>query len=345
MRPELLDLAADLARRGEPFALATVVRREPPSSAQIGDSALITQGGAYHGWLGGSCTQPTVLREAQRALRDGVPRLIALSSDPELEARPGVTALPMTCHSGGSVDIYIEPLLPVPRLLVFGVSPIAQAVARIGKVLGYAVEAIDPEADVAAFPEADHVVTEPASSDLAQRTQRDPSRLYAVIATLGRRDETALHEALGFGAAYVGLVASSTRFREVRDLLRARGVTADEIERIRCPAGLDIGAVAPEEIALSVMAEIVRTARAGSPAGVMADALAASVATAGDEAGATAEELDPVCGMSVNPAEASHHADFAGRTYYFCCGGCRDRFIAAPEQFVVASELSDEGGV
>src|SRR5437899_13025655 len=104
MRAELLELAADLARRGEPFVLAMVVRRESCSSAHQGDMAVITADGGYHGWLGGNCTQPTVKREAKRALADGRPRLVSLSPEPARDQRPGVTALPMTCHSGGSVD-------------------------------------------------------------------------------------------------------------------------------------------------------------------------------------------------------------------------------------------------
>jgi len=146
MRTELLQLAADLARRGEPFVLAMVVRRESFSSAHQGDMAIITADGSYHGWLGGNCTRPVVRRETARALADGQPRLVALSPDPLREARPGVVALPMTCHSGGSVEIYLEPVLPPPRLLLFGDSPGARALAQLGKAMGYAVEVGDPAA-------------------------------------------------------------------------------------------------------------------------------------------------------------------------------------------------------
>src|SRR3954465_3645203 len=119
MRAELLQLAADLARKGEPFVLAMVVRKQAYSSAQQGDMAVITADGAYHGWLGGNCTQPTVKHEAKLALADGKPRLVSLSPPPGAHPPPGVTALPMPCHSGGSVDIYLEPMLPPPQLLIF----------------------------------------------------------------------------------------------------------------------------------------------------------------------------------------------------------------------------------
>ena len=186
MRTDTLRLASDLAQRGEPFVLVTVVRREAPSSTRVGDAALITQGGALHGWLGGSCTQSTVLREALAALHDGVPRLVALSTDPHAETRPDVVALPITCHSGGSVDLYIEPVLPAPRLLIFGASPAARALVRLGVALGYRVEAIDPDADQAAFPEADRVLTDLQAPELAPRAKGDSTRLYAVVATLGQ---------------------------------------------------------------------------------------------------------------------------------------------------------------
>lgn len=328
MRADILRLAADLARRGELFALATVVRREPPISAQLGDSALITEGGTFHGWLGGSCTRPTAVREALKALSSGTPRLIALSPDPGAVDRPGVTVLPMTCHSGGSVDIYIEPVLPAPRLIVFGVAPTAQAVARIGKVLGYVVEAVDPEADQAAFPEADCVVTDLHSRELVQRSKRDPARLYAVIATLGEQDEEAIRAALLLEPAYLGVVASRKRFARLRETLVAQGVAKDELDRIRNPAGLEIGAVSPEEIALSVLAEIVqwRRTQQGRTVGRPTSAVE-------DTETSAAEQLDPVCGMTVNPETSRHRADLAGQTYHFCSGSCRERFLAEPERF------------
>src|SRR6266850_6895269 len=130
MRPDLLALAASLSARDEPFALVTVVRREPPSSARVGDSALITKGGEYHGWAGGGCTRETVVREAQRAMADGEPRLLCISPEMATEPRPGMLAVPMTCDSGGTVEIYVEPVLPVARLVLFGATPVVEALAR-----------------------------------------------------------------------------------------------------------------------------------------------------------------------------------------------------------------------
>jgi xanthine dehydrogenase accessory factor len=323
MRAEMLQLAAELARKGEAFVMAVVVRREPASSAQLGNTAIITGAGACHGWLGGSCIQPTVVREAAAALRDCSPRLISLSPDPDADRRPGVAAFPMTCHSGGSVDIYLEPILPAPRLLLFGVSPTAQALARLGKVMGYSVDVVDPDADRAAFPDADRVMEilgdeEPGARPAAQR-----SRLFAVVATLGQHDEEAILAALDLEPAYLGVVASRKRFALIRETLLARGAPAPALDSIRNPAGIDIGARAPEELALSVLAEIVSVQRTA----------AAHAVVVSQPAAAPREARDPICGMTVAVATARHRADHAGRTYYFCCGGCRERFLAAPERY------------
>ena len=317
MRTELLLLAAELAKRGEPFALAIVVRRERASSAQPGDMALITEDGDFRGWLGGSCTQPTVMREARRALAEGAPRLIALSPQPEADGRAGVSVFPMTCHSGGSVDIYIEPVLPPRRLLIFGLSPAARALTVLAKAVGYAVDAVDPGADRAAFPEADRLFNGPVPPDLLSGSKASRARLAAVVATMGERDEEAILSALAAEPAYIGVVASRKRFAQIRDSLVARGVSDSSLKRIKNPAGLDIGARTPEEVAVSILAEIVQLRRAMPQR--------EETRTQGDE------EIDPVCGMRVAVATARHRVERGGRTFYFCNAGCREKFVAAPE--------------
>ncbi len=415
MRTDTLELASELADRREAFALATVVRREPPSSARVGDSAVVTPDGEFHGWLGGSCTRPTVIREALAALADGAPRLIGVVRDPDSAsgARPGLTVFPMACHSGGCVEIYIEPLLPSRRLLIFGVSPAAQALARLAAVLGYRVEAVDPEASETLFPDASRLVTSDESIEPPGPGQ-DAARCFAVVATLGQRDEEAAWAASRLMPAYVGVVASRKRFGHIREALAARGAAAEQLDRITNPAGLDIGAETPEEIALSILAEITRRARARHPtrdaasssavgadpgldsapaaAGTGRDSAPAAadpgldsapatadtgrdsapVAAVADSGGgpglaeaftdtgrdpdaaaaATGRELppapalaptdtetarDPVCGMDVAVAPASHQADVGGTTWYFCCAPCREQFLAEPQKYAAAA--------
>jgi xanthine dehydrogenase accessory factor len=247
-----------------------------------------------------------VVREALRALREGTPRLIVFSSGAEVADRTADAILPMTCQSGGSVDIYIEPVVPARRLVVFGVSPVAQALARVAKALGYSVDAVDPGADRATFPEADRICTSP------EALQRD--RQCAVVATMGHWDEEATIAALALEPAYLGLVASHRRFGQIRETLYERGADAEAIDRIKSPAGLDIGARSPEEIA--------QVGRSGEAAGATEDRIE--------------EERDPVCGMTVAVGTAVHRAEFGGRSYYFCGAGCRTQFLAAPERYGAA---------
>jgi xanthine dehydrogenase accessory factor len=360
MKRELIDLAASLARRGEPFALATVVARSPPISAQVGDAAVVTGDGGFHGWVGGSCTRPTVIAEARKALADGRPRLVALDPDPASRQRPGLTVFPMTCQSGGSVEIHIQPVLPPARLLVYGVSPTARALVRLGRAMGYAVAVIDATAEAADFPEADAVLTDAAAvAQLAPGATR-----YAVVATQGQWDEEATAAALALDPppAYLGVMASGKRFGEMRALL-VDGVGEAALARIKNPAGLDLGATLPEEIAVSILAEIVAqraasaraTSHAAAPgaaaSGVATPASASAMvsaprrrslaqvaapvaATSGAAPATDGQAIDPVCGMSVTIAGAAHRAEHDGRAYYFCCGGCRARFVATPASYL-----------
>ena len=319
MRPDLLTLAASLAAREERFALVTVVRRESPSSARVGDTALVTGAGDYHGWAGGGCTRSTVVREALRAIADGEPRLLSLSPEPEEGQRAGVVALPMTCDSGGTVEIYVEPVLPVARLLLFGSSPAVRVLARIGHAMGYRVEVVDPDADKASFPEAERVLQSIAPEGV-------PRGAHVLVATMGERDLDAIEAVAGSAPAYLGVIASGKRFAQLRDALRARGVSREALERIVAPAGLDIGARSPEEIAVSIMAQIVERRRrpAVDASGISAPAQAPR------------EAIDPVCGMSVTIAGAGHTAEVNAVRYYFCCAGCRTKFLAEPSRYPAA---------
>ncbi len=312
MRPELLALAASLSARDERFALVTVVRREPPSSARVGDTALVTEGGGYHGWAGGGCTRETVVREAQRAMAEGEPRFLSLSPDAAAEsaprARAGMVALPMTCDSGGTVEIYVEPVLPVPRLFLFGASPAVRCLARIAHAMGYRVDVVHPDADQGDFPDAQRVQKTFASATL-------PRGAHVLVATMGDDDLEVLRSVLAREPAYVGVIASRKRFETLRAELLQRGVPEAALVRVAAPAGLDLGARTPEEIALSVMAQIVRERRKPNE----------------ENEAKAAEAVDPVCGMTVAVAGARHTASVGGVVYYFCCAGCRSKFLQVKE--------------
>src|SRR5262249_5010070 len=262
----------------EPFALATVVGRKAPSSASVGDTLLVTDAGEVHGFVGGSCTRPTVVEQARLAIADAHPRFIVLSPDPQDPEPPGAPTFPMTCHSGGSVEIHIQPVLPPPRLLVYGLTPTARALVRLGSAMGYRVVAVDPAGDRPTFPEAEAVFTETGAVPPAARG----TETLAVVATHGEWDEEAILGALEHGPSYVGVVSSAKRGDELREFLdkKVTGERRALLERLRMPAGLRIGAQGGEEIAVSILAEIVEARRVSrKPVRVSLPVAAAETAT------------------------------------------------------------------
>ncbi len=320
MYDEFFSKAHKMLAEGKPFATAIVVRAEKPTSAKPGDKAIVTSDGVMHGWIGGSCAQPTVIQETMKALADGEPRLIRLSTDPPTDTRTGLIDLPMTCFSGGTLEIYIEPQLPPTRLMVIGSLPVAQALARLGQAMNYHIVAVDPDTGGAGVSQADEIIT-----DLKKMGDKITPLTYIVVASHGHYDELALEHALRSKAAYVALVASKTRTTAVLDYLRAQGLTEAELARLKYPAGLDIQALRGDEIALSIMAEIVQRRRNAEPLDLQS--LLASPASAG-------EAIDPVCGMSVQIAGAEHWTEYNGQRFYFCCAGCKESFEQNPEQYL-----------
>jgi len=307
------------------------VRAEKPTSGKPGDKAIVTLDGQMQGWVGGSCAQETVVQQALEAIRQNRGRLIRLSpSAAEGEPRPGLIDLPMTCFSGGTMEIYIEPHQPSPHLLIVGDLPVAQTLARLGRTMGYRVAGVAPGADSHTFPDADEVVPEVAGLAVYVTPVT-----FVLVATHGHYDEEALQMALQAGAPYVGLVASRKRATAVLDNLRARGVDPALLCRVRSPAGLDIGARGGDEIALSILAEVVQVYRAReeidwSPGLAVEQVRIGDVGkedTVDDTNPQEAETaIDPICGMTVRTVGAAHTQVHDGQRYYFCCAGCRDKF-------------------
>jgi xanthine dehydrogenase accessory factor len=214
------------------------------------------------------------------------------------------------------VDLYVEAVLPGLRVVVFGVTPVARALTRIAHAMGYHVDVVDPGAEGSDFPEPTRVVADVSSAAVAA----DASIL---VATMDERDLDAIEAAVGLKPSYLGVVASRKRFAELREALEARGVLGEAVEKIVAPAGLDIGARTPEEIALSVMAQIVERQR---------NTVRAEVKPSADRE-EPSEAIDPVCGMTVAIGGARHIAELNGSRYYFCCGGCRAKFLGDPARY------------
>ena len=257
MYDEFFSKAHELIRQGVPFATAIVVRAERPTSGKPGDKAIITADGTMHGWIGGSCAQPTVIREALKALRADESRFVRLSPNPlEQPPREGLSDVPMTCFSGGTLEIYIEPQQPQPRLIVIGNLPVARALAELGRAMSYHTIVVDPSHQGDPAPYADELLT-----DLTRISAYVTPVTSIVIATHGQYDELALEQALATSAPYIGLVASRKRADSVREYLAQQGFTGEQLGRFKSPAGLDIQARRGDEIALSIMAEIVQRRR------------------------------------------------------------------------------------
>ena len=337
---------AELSGSGRPFAIATVVAVRRPTSARPGARGIIHPDGTIEGWVGGSCAQPIVVREALRALADGQPRLLRISKELPSDSRrgDGIVEEVMTCHSGGTLEIYVEPQLPAPALWVAGTTPIAGALVTLGAAVGFRVTLIDPIADAEAFPDAAAIHTDLDFARLEPGTSP-----YVVVATQGQWDEEAVLTALRRDVAYVGLVASPTRAATVRAYLHDEGVPDERIGALRAPAGLDLGAQTAEEVALSILGELVQVRRgrasfvaAPGPATMAGEAATPAPTLALD----TSDDivlLDPVCGMTVEREFARHLAEHGGIVYAFCSIGCRARFMKDPTAYVTASGGAESG--
>jgi xanthine dehydrogenase accessory factor len=301
-RAESLRRAGELAGGERPFALITVVRTEPATSARIGDRAIVFADGALEGWVGGGCIGPTARREAIAALEEGMPRLVRVTPD-TAATQPGVRMARMTCASEGTADLYVEPFLPRPTLIVAGDSPVAATLVAIAPPLGFRLLKMDAELTAGDVP--------------------FPQDSWMVVATFGEFDEDAVEAGVRLGLPYVGLVASKRRAGQVLSELRARGLEEGELSVVRSPAGLPLGTSGQEGISLSIMAEV-SSLRAK---------LRPNFEPIGEPLVQPDEAVDPVCGMLVEVASARHVVEHGGTRYYFCCSGCRRAFEEEPAKY------------
>ncbi|HEX7329946.1 MAG TPA: XdhC family protein [Pyrinomonadaceae bacterium] len=283
------DQCDELRAREEPFVLATVVAYKSPQSAKPGSKAIIKSDGSSIGWVGGGCVQPIVLREAKRALETGQPKLLTISPDAARDDWKGVESFRMTCEGGGSLEIYLEPFLPKPQLLIVGNSPVAETLAQLGALLDFKVVA--------------------AGTDFSSVKDQINESSYVVVATMGNRDEEGLLAVIGTRPKYLGLVASRKKSEALFEYVRTTGTTDEDIAAITCPAGIEIGSETLPEIALSVAAEITRIRR-----------------TSAEQPRTVATAIDPICGMTVDIENAKYSSVVDGQTIYFCCLRCKEIF-------------------
>jgi xanthine dehydrogenase accessory factor len=329
---DVFEQIAGLRREGQSFAVATVVARRAPVSAHLGDRAIVFADGRMEGFVGGACSHEIIRQQALDALRTRCSRLVSIRPDAgaAVASTSEHVVVPMTCVSEGAVDVYVEPFVQARRIVVVGATPVAESLARLARSMNYDVvrvveerERRDIEQEAATLGVT--VVTMNSLESIVQPRSAGNVDVAAVVASQGHYDEEALEIILKSRVPYVGLLASPRRGASVRALLEGRGVPG--VATIRSPAGLDLGARTPPEVALSILGEIVQT----RPDGARVEATALPPATETDTA------VDPVCGMSVTIATARQKAEIDGVIYYFCCAGCREKFLKAPQAYVARS--------
>lgn len=262
---DVLAHAQRLQQQGEPFCLVSVLRVQAPASARPGDKAVVSAQRIEAGWIGGGCAQPAVLRTVKQALADGRSRLIRITPSEEGTERElqDVLEFGMACHSGGTLELFVDPVLPRARLVVVGDSPLAAALGGLAPRVGLPVTVIAQGADAARFADAERVI---ASDDAAEAAAQVAPGAFVVVATQGRRDLQGLRAALALGARQVFFVASARKATVLKAALMEAGHERDAVEAIVAPAGEPIGAQTPEEIALAVLATVVAARRGAVPA-------------------------------------------------------------------------------
>ena len=325
---DFFETVAALRREGLSFATATVVGRRAPVSAHLGDRAIVFADGRMDGFIGGACSREIIRKQALDSLRTRRSRLVSIRPDaaaPNTD-NPEHVVVPMTCASEGAVEVYVEPFMPARTLVVVGMTPVAEALARTAPSLQYDVVRVvetheQRDAEASAASSGNRV--SPLETLGAVLKSGGPD-VAVVVASQGHYDEEALESVLAQGASYVGLVASRQRGATVREYLKKRGLSG--VDAIRNPAGLDLGARTPSEVAVSILAEIVQI-RSVQPSAQAEPAVSTTKKSLA---------VDPVCKMEVEPSTAKHRADADGTTYYFCCAQCRTRFVEDPARFLAS---------
>jgi xanthine dehydrogenase accessory factor len=355
---ELVEFSNELFQQRQPHAWITVVAVKPPSSAYVGAQAIVTSDGELHGWVGGGCVQSTARAAALASLTSMAPQRLRLSNASDGGDDPDVR--PMNCPSNGEIELFIQPVAVTPRLRIHGKTPVARAAAWLAREADFETmtdaEAADAEA-VASVTATSAQATTPAQATTAAYDATGPNEAtlahgsssastapvapltpasspdsYALIATQGDGDESALEEALRSPARAVLVIASKRKAERLRATMIMRGIPEARLAAIRAPAGPDIGAVTPNEIALAAIAGLVALRRGQPEPGKKASGTPQSPTRT--EKNQVTGYVNPVCGAVVDPARALSTLTMGGQTHYFCCQGCRVEFDRDPQKYL-----------
>lgn len=319
MHNSALQLLNKLNNERKKYAKATIVRRQVPCSSKPGDFAIIMEDGKMQGWVGGGCTHGIVLKEALLSMQEGRARLVRISPTVVKDNMPNTKYYNMTCQSGGSVDVFIEPVLPRPQLIIVGHSHIAMALAKIGLAMDYLVTAIHASRDATVYGNLEGLKI---ASGLNEANIT--ANTYIVVCTQGSGDEQALESAILTQNDYIAFVSSRRKANAIFNSLRSKKISIDALKKIKTPAGIDINAKLPEEVAISILAQIIEDIR--KPLEESSDTQKAAIS----------EDyyLNPVCNIPIQKSTAKHVLEYKGDSVYFCCDGCKIKFEAEPEKYM-----------
>jgi xanthine dehydrogenase accessory factor len=312
-----------LRKQNALFVEATVVRREVPSSGKSGDKAIIDRYGEMTGWIGGGCVKGIVLKEAEDAMKSGKARLVKIGTSFPAGKQEGVVAYKMTCMSEGTVEIFLEPVLPAPHLVVIGKTLIATALVQLAKAAGYRVTAVAPDAKPTTFEKVDELITQ---MNLQQVKISAASAI--VICTQGENDEEALEMVLQQPSFYKGFVASAKKRTVLFNNLLEQGFDKEAIESIHSPAGININAKRPKEVAISILAEMIQVQNNLHPTGFT------QFTSTNSEQPKAKFYINPVCGIPVDINNPKHVVEYNNEKVYFCCDECKVQFDAEPEKYM-----------
>jgi xanthine dehydrogenase accessory factor len=322
---DLIEFSNELFQERQPHAWITVVAVKPPSSAYVGAQAIVTLDGELHGWIGGGCVKSTACAAALASLTSMAPQRLRLSNASDGGDDPDVR--PMNCPSNGEIELFIQPVAVTPGLRIYGSTPVARAAAWLAREADFETttdaEAADADALASAAERTGAIVAPGAAPPPARDT-------YALIATQGDGDEAALEQALQSPARAVLVIASRRKAERLRAAMTLRGIPESRLAAIRAPAGPDIGAVTPSEIALAAIAGLVALRRGQPEAGKQTSDGPPSPNATTHATG----YVNPVCGAVVDPARALSTLTMGGQTHYFCCQGCRVEFERDPQKYL-----------
>ncbi len=305
-----------LSKKRASFATAVVVKHDTPISGKSGDKAIILNDGSLLGWIGGGCTNPIIIKEGLSAINSGESKLIVIDPEKNSDNGPGEKHFQMTCHSGGSLSVYVEPVFPRPLIIVMGDSPVASSLLKMSIELGYETLWAVSHDKVNETLEVDR---KQKNFDLKNINLSSPC--FIIVCTQGENDWEALESAMKSTVNYVAFVGSRRKTEILKKELLESGVSQDRLEDVVNPAGIDLKAKTPSEIALSILAEIIQLLRVDtSETQLVSEPLK--------------EATDPVCGMKVDTKLTKNTFQFKNKYYHFCCNGCKTKFKNNPESFL-----------